>query len=479
MTTQTVSRVGLEKKLASESFEDFLDYVKILQPKSEGGGIVDFQKWPHLVELAGAFGKLDLIVLVKPKQVGASWEAASLGLWTAQYHEAGSVLMYSKGELESKDLLAKSKFVYDHLPPHLQVPLKGEGNSQELIFPSMNSRILALPSTKAAGIGFTAARVIIDEADFHEWLAETYDTAAKPTIDAGGKLLMLSTINPATTVSPFKTIVRGAGDKEVGSNGFARFFYPFDVRPGRDQAWYDAGLASSLDPAKFQKNYPRSLEEAMEPSQALAAFDLLALKAMMEETKPPIETHGTINIYRRFVVGHSYTAFSDPAKGTGGDDAVTVVLDITMGACVADIQSNAISVEQLAFDSVNLLKMYGYPVWGIEENDWGKMVIGKAQELEYPNLYERSKDNVGWHTGEHNRYMLWGELMEAIHTRSMTVFSMAGLEQFTTVIRNPNKNSRIEAMEGTHDDYPFAMGGAWQMRKYIYDSSVVRPYKVG
>jgi hypothetical protein len=178
------------------------------------------------------------------------------------------------------------------------------------------------------------------------------------------------------------------------------------------------------------------------------------------------------------VVGHRYAAFSDPSHGVGGDDAVTVVLDCNTGAFVADIIGDNISTSQLAFDSVKMLAMYDNPLWGIEDNDWGVRVIDTAEALGYPNLYERSEGNIGWHTGEHNRYMLWGELMEAVLTRTVTVYNNGGLGQFVNVIKNPLKNGRIEGMEGTHDDYPMACGGAKQMAKYVYDDSVVETYNL-
>ena len=475
--TRTVSEAGLDRAIVARSFREFLTYVKILEPPPNGG-VIDFQLWPHLLTMADAFTMFRLIVQVKAKQIGASWEAAALALWMAQYHAGATVPMFSKGEFQSKDLLSKCKFIYDHLPLWLQTPLKGEGSTQELVFPSTDSRIIALPSTKAAGIGITSPLAVFDEGDYHEFLQEAYDTAVKPMVDAGGMLYMLSTINPATSVSTFKTIVREAGDGEVGKNGFVRYFFPYDVRPGRDKAWYDAGYAAAQDKATYEKNYPRNLAEALAPSQVMAAFDLNALDGMQLETKERINAHATINVYQEFVVGHRYAAFSDPAKGVGKDDAVTVVYDINTGGFVADICTSSISVQQLAFDSVTLLRMYESPLWGIEENDWGKMVIDKAQALEYDNLYERSEDVFGWFTTEGSRFILWGEIMEAVTTRSVTVYSKVGLGQYVNVIKNPKKFGRIEGMEGTHDDYPFACGGALQIAKHVYESRIVQPYSV-
>jgi hypothetical protein len=57
-------------------------------------------------------------------------------------------------------------------------------------------------------------------------------------------------------------------------------------------------------------------------------------------------------------------------------------------------------------------------------------------------------------------------MIEAVATRLLIIPSLEGLSQFYTVIRNPKKNGRIEAQEGAHDDYPLAVGIAWQLRRF-------------
>ena len=83
----------------------------------------------------------------------------------------------------------------------------------------------------------------------------------------------------------------------------------------------------------------------------------------------------------------------------------------------------------------------------------------------YPNP-PKDKRTYGWHTDDRNRWSLWTELQEAVQSRLLTVPSERGLAQFFGVIRNPQKRGRIEATSGANDDYPFAVGGCWQMRKY-------------
>ena len=471
--------------LASQDFLYFLDFVYILQPPQLHAGIIGgktrFEKWPHLMEAAADFMEHRLVDLIKARQLGWSWLLTSYATWMMMFHDGAVVLMLSKGEKESYALLKKAKFVYRNLPESWRAPLDQDSGS-EFSLKGSSSKMTALPSTEDAGRSETASLVIQDEADFHTYLDTNY-LAVKPTIDAGGQLIMGSTVNKRKRRSLFTNLHRGAP-----GNGWHKIFWGWDFRADRDEGWHEKRRLEAKDLPEAQEmgvdlymeqEYPGSVEEALRPSRVLAAFDADILGAMKTDTRAPIETRGTINIYQKYVVGRRYAAATDPSHGVGGDYGVTVVVDIATGVGVADICGNNISSEELAFDSVKLLGMYDNPIWAIEDNEWGILVIRKAEELEYPNLYERANDKVGWHTDGSNRYLLWGELMEGVNTRTVTVFSILGLSQFTSVIRNPDKNGRIEAEQGAHDDYPFAFGIAWQMRKHAYDSAPTRVYRVG
>jgi hypothetical protein len=75
---------------------------------------------------------------------------------------------------------------------------------------------------------------------------------------------------------------------------------------------------------------------------------------------------------------------------------------------------------------------------------------------------------------------LYGELIEAIKQRLVILFSKDGIGDFMSVIRNPDKNGRIEAIEGGNDDYPIAVGIAWQLRKDASAySEVTEVHKLG
>jgi hypothetical protein len=452
-----------QAELAKRSFWHFLDFVRILEPQP-GRGTISFERWPHLEEVCDILDNKKLLVWLKSRQTGASWMLAAYSLWMAMYKQGSVVLLLSQGEDEAKKLLAKCRFIYENLEADMQATL-GTDSRQELYFPETGSSISALPSTEKAGRSSTASLVIMDEADFHEHLDSNY-AAVKPTIDdVGGQLVLVSTSNAMRMNTLFKSTY-----KESPNNGFTRVFYGWNVRPDRDNAWYEARRAEYADKSLFEKEYPASDEEALAPPRTIAAFDHDILKLMQEDVRKPVMVLpvGVVmaNIYQDFHPGKMYTAASDTSRGTGQDDAITVILDTKTGYVVADIQNNLIPPDQLAVASMALLTRYHNPIWAIEDNDAGILTIATAQAARYPSLYYRESEKAGWHTDERNRWLLWGELIEAVNARLVTVPSDDGLAQFYSVIRNPEKDGRIEGARGAHDDYPMAVGIAWQMRRY-------------
>ncbi len=150
---------------------------------------------------------------------------------------------------------------------------------------------------------------------------------------------------------------------------------------------------------------------------------------------------------------------------------MTVILDVVTGTTAADIQSNVIDPTEFGIASVELLNTYDSPIWAIEYNDQGVLVIRIAQELRYKHLYFREKDKPGWltfdtaaHMTPGSRTVMVGDLGRAIRDRFLTIFNSEGLAQFLTVIRNPKKSGKIEVQQGSKDDYPMTVGIAWQIR---------------
>ena len=455
-------------EMAKREFVHFVPFVQIIEP---GTGMVPLQEWPHLQQAHETLSNSRLVIWAKSRQIGITTTLAAYVLHHASFTPNALALVFSKGERDAWEFLSKSRATHEALPPELQEPLAQPDNREQMTFKS-GSRIITQPSTESAGRGLNPTLVVMDEADFHEYLDAAYN-AVKPGLDDNdGQLVITSTVNPYKMASLFQTLYANAP-----GNGFQRLFYGWRARPARTDEWYSERKSQYPDQALFQKEHPETEEEAFAPTRAIAAFALDVLTMMKQDVREPVQkvttTNGVqANIYQPFQPGKRYCAGTDTSHGTGRDYAVTVIIDAVTGYVAADIYSQVLNPQQLSVASVELLNMYDSPIWGIEDNDWGILTITTAQELRYRKLYYRDSDHPGWHTYDSagmssgSRYVLWGDLIEAIHLRAITIPNGEGLSQFLAVIRNPAKRGRIEAQSGTHDDYPMAVGIAWQLRQF-------------
>jgi hypothetical protein len=159
-----------------------------------------------------------------------------------------------------------------------------KANTEEIAW-SNGSRVKSMPATPGAGRTFTASLAIMDEAAFMNYADKLY-TSLKPTIDAGGKLIILSTANGRANL--FHTLVERA---KAGLGQFAFRFLPWHVRPGRDAAWYAATEADAVDSSLMKQEYPATPDEAFEATEVGAFLSNIALWDACEEALPPLDTH--------------------------------------------------------------------------------------------------------------------------------------------------------------------------------------------
>lgn len=480
----------LELKRCNDSFLRFLHWVKIVEAPTydSPGGVIPLQLWPHILEIVGALTDplARLFILMKSRQIGASWIIAVYVLWHALTHEGSLSILFSKGEEEAIALLDKCKGVYNALPPFMKLA-KGGDSKTELSFPFVNSHIYAKAGTESAGVSFQASIIVMDEAQEMEYAQKLW-LNAKPCIDHGGQLIMVFT-SPKPELD--KLPVHIFRQSRKGTNNFKASFVSCWARPGRDQKWYDKTM-KDLSPEALEglsrelymeRAYPRSEEEALSEASSVSAFDYRVLDEMMGNTLNPIKNTPDgidpklVHIYQMWHLGELYIAGTDTSHGVGKDYSVTVVMNCRTGAVVADILSNVLHENDFAFHSMKLMEAFHNPLWYIEDNDWGRVIINAALRAGYNHLgySDKQRNRPGWHTGggDEGRTLLWGNLIPAINNHQITIFNPEGIKQFRDVYRNSEKNGRIEAKKGGHDDYPMAVGICWlkreEVRPPVYD----------
>src|SRR5262249_56574661 len=186
------------------------------------------------------------------------------------------------------------------------------------------SRALPFPTT--AGESYTATLAIVDEADLVPDLDRLL-RAVKPTIDAAGRLLLISRADKGKPESPFKRLYRSA---VAGESDWKPLFLPWHARPDRDAAWYAAqqrdvlARTGALDdvfeqyPATDAEALaPRTLDKRIAPAWLLQAYQHPRPLAHLPPEAPSIPR---LEVYVLPDPSRSYALGADPAEGNPTSD---------------------------------------------------------------------------------------------------------------------------------------------------------------
>jgi len=171
-----------------------------------------FGLWPAQRDVLVDLEQHRLTVILKARQLGLSWLVVGWALWLMLFQPAATVLFFSKRDQEAVHLLAfRLRGMLDRLPEWLRPVLVADNDHNiELANGSVG---MAFPTT--GGRSYTTSLVVVDEADFAGASgADNLDAllaAVKPTIDAGGRLTLLSTADKSKPQSACKQIC-GAGN---------------------------------------------------------------------------------------------------------------------------------------------------------------------------------------------------------------------------------------------------------------------------
>jgi len=441
---------------------EFLEYVYIRDPLR---GRIKFEQWNHLLDALTVFLAFPLVIILKARQIGVSWLLAAYAVWTILTKPLANVLLISKGEREAGELLSKCKFIYQNLPDYLQQSLSYDSASC-IGLSKMESKITALPCTGTAGIGEAATLVICDEWD--KWDVEIQESnfaSLKPTIDAGGQFIGVSTVDKYKVDSLFKQIFREA---LAGHNNFKGLFYPWNIRPGRDSNWYKK---QELDYPDYllKQEYPSTVEEALSPLTGKSIFRPEALERLLNNTIAPTEIRrGYVHIIHPPEVGVRYVGAVDVGEGVGLDYSVYNIVGTKgmQSEVCAVIYSNEIKTDLFAYEIYRLWEEYYKHLLAVENNSLGIAVLNKLVELGCSNLY-KTKEKLGWTTTAQTRETGLVELSQDIDNGSLiTRFRPQVLELMNFYF----KDGRPQAARGGHDDLVMSL---------MIANQIITPYSSG
>lgn len=152
-------------------------------------------KKEYIQDICDIFQTEDLIAIEKTRQMMASWIFCGLALWYTMFAEGRRTFLMSKKEKDANALVERCKFIYDRLPEQIKNDYPRDPEKYlEMRWSKRNCIIQGVPEGADQVRSYTSSLIIMDEAAFQEKAEKAFE-AAQPSVQGGGKLVMLSTAN--------------------------------------------------------------------------------------------------------------------------------------------------------------------------------------------------------------------------------------------------------------------------------------------
>jgi hypothetical protein len=163
------------------------------------GEIRPFPREDYLQTVCRAWHKSRLLLIPKSRRMMITWTMVALHYWLARFRPGTTVAFVSRKEGRSEsegsaELVARAKFIHDHLPPEVE-KIDTEYKFCRLTFPSIHSEILGIGQGPDQLRQLTLTAIFADEMSFWETARDAY-IASRPTIEGGGRFTGVSSAGP-------------------------------------------------------------------------------------------------------------------------------------------------------------------------------------------------------------------------------------------------------------------------------------------
>lgn len=426
-------------------------------------GVTPFHLWPSQRTVMDTLRAERMVLMLKARQLGISWVVCAYALHTCLFNAGQQGLIFSKGQLEANELIRRINVMYLRLPEWMRarLPALMRENSSELAW-SNGSRVLSLPATPNAGRSLTASFVVLDEAAFLAWAEQLY-TALKPTIDGGGKLIILSTANGVGNL--FHRLWNRAA---AGYGSFTPIFLPWTARPGRDAAWYQRVVEDADDPATVPQEYPATPEEAFlvtgqvrfakawldyqttNYARPALPFGRWADAGRWADTLPAVlaDIPG-LAIWTPPQPGRRYVMGADVAEGiAGGDYDACAIWEAETWDQVAELHGLWEPEEYAEFLAV-VGDVYRADAL-VERNQHGHAAIARLRRLRYPRIGLGRDGRAGWVTNQQTKPQMIDQLAGALKDHLCRIRSRAAIAEL--LVYRKLDGGKTGAPAGYNDD---------------------------
>lgn len=484
----------LEWRKCANDPEYFIRTYIWIESERDPRGREPFMLWDYQESSLRAYLERRFVVILKARQLGFTTLAMAYAIWQCLFKPRANILLISKSQDSADKNLGMARFMYSFLPEWMKArgpELDGDAAKQMAFkFPDgTTNRLKSFAGTKTAGAGETASLVILDEFALMEDPANTYRTI-KPTTDAGGKLIIISTARGGNNM--FAKIYR---DGKRGQNEFTSIFEPWSSSRLITEAQYENKKREFIsEPWLFYAEYPSSDEEAFResgrprftwipkdedcPEYEYSGYvdeNVEGLTFVLEDpTDGPrsalqLAYHpDEVDFSRQFVVA------ADPALGVGQDYSAAHILQILEDGTpeiVGFYRSNSIEPGDWASELDLIGKYFKGPnqpaALMVIENAGGigvSVIDNLRNKYNYPNMYrylppaaaKRKRAPIyGFPTSRTTKPLVINRLAEYIspdeadQCRMLNVHKLLR-DELTTYVRRENGTTAADI--GCHDD---------------------------
>lgn len=414
---------------------------------------VPFRLWAAQVGPLDLIDREQLVCILKARQLGMTWLVLGYILWRMIFWPACTALVFSKREEEAIYLLGDERLrgMWRRLPKWMQVPSASPAGAKAWALAN-GSICRAFPSN--AGDSYTATLALVDEADLVPDLGNLL-SRVKPTIDAGGKLILLSRADKSRPESAFKRVYRAA---KAGRSPWKQVFLPWHSHPGRDALWYEAKRKDIMDRTgsldELHEQYPATDTEALAPRSLDKRITSSWLERCYVECEPlrqlPDEAPSIpgLVVFKLPEPGRRYAIGGDTAEGNPtSDDSAATVLDAATGEEVANLVGK-LQPSTFGAHLDALAAWYNDAGVMVERNNHGHAVLlwlqsqGSCQILLSP--HDRK---MGWLSSAKGKVLLYNAAADAFRHGETMLHDFATFTQLSSI-----EGSTLRAPEGEHDD---------------------------
>jgi hypothetical protein len=460
-------------------------YVRILHPER---GLVPFILYKYQRRVIHDYENNRFTIISKFRQGGLTTVTLIWSLWQCLFKLDKQVMTLSKTDHDATDIGLIIERAVDYFPEWLK-PNKNNGkwNDHHKQFSDTGGSLRFHSPESARGKAMTL--LIVDEAAFVSDM-ERHWKAIWPTISAGGRCIVISTVNGLGNW--YEQTYHTAKDGKS-------FFHVIDLdyweHPEYNNEKWVKLQKVQLGEKGWLQEVMRSFlgsGETYIPAHIIGELDtqtrnLIPLRILfpkwsnknadikvLDDINYEI---GALSIWKEPVDGHEYIIGGDCAEGVGndGDNSCFEVIDSATLEQVAEFYSNLIPPHFFAQVLYELGIYYNNALIIVEDMASGAAVLNNLQnELFYENLYyEPKKDKPGIKMSRTNRPLILESLQRRLLNGAIRINSKKLVSELKTFQYN-SRSKKAEAQPGKHDDAIMAIC----LTLFIRDS-VLRNVPVG